>query len=92
LLARFGGDEFVVIARDTDLDQAAALGDRMRSAIEGLHMSAGGKLVSITTSMGVGALEELAPEADADDLLELIDGRLGIAKCEGRNRVCAARR
>jgi hypothetical protein len=33
LLARFGGDEFVVVARETDLAHAAALGDRMRSAI-----------------------------------------------------------
>jgi PleD family two-component response regulator len=55
-------------------------------------MSARGKLVSITTSMGVVALEELAPEADADALLGLIDGRVGIAKREGRNRVCAASR
>jgi diguanylate cyclase (GGDEF)-like protein len=92
LLARFGGDEFVVVARETDVAHAAALGDRMRSAIEGLHMSAGGRLVSITTSIGVGALEELAPEADADALMELVDGRLGIAKREGRNRVCAASR
>jgi diguanylate cyclase (GGDEF)-like protein len=90
LLARFGGDEFVVLARETDLAHAAALGDRMRGAIEGLHMSAGGKVVSITTSIGVGALEELAPEADAEALVELIDGRLGAAKREGRNRVCAA--
>ena len=92
LLARFGGDEFVVLARDTDLAHAAALGDRMRSAIEGLHMSAGGKIVSITTSIGVGALEELPPEASGDALVELIDARLGIAKREGRNRVCAANR
>jgi two-component system cell cycle response regulator len=92
LLARFGGDEFVVLARDTDLARATALGDRMRCAIEGLHMSAGGRVVSVTTSIGIGALEELPPDANADALLELVDGRLGIAKREGRNRVCTAGR
>jgi two-component system, cell cycle response regulator len=89
VLARFGGDEFVVLARDTDLAQATSLGDRVRSSIQDMHLSAGGKVVSITVSVGVASLGELEPHRAAEALVELVDRRLGVAKSEGRNRVCA---
>ena len=92
LLARFGGDEFVVVARDTDLEQAVSLGDRVRSGIESMQMSAGGNVVSITVSVGAASLAEIDPHRAAEALVELVDGRLGLAKFSGRNRVCAGDR
>jgi two-component system cell cycle response regulator len=92
LLARFGGDELIVLARDTDLPQAVSLADRVRSAIESMQMSAGGRLVSITVSIGVASLGEIEPDRPAEALVELVDRRLGMAKGEGRNRVCATGR
>lgn len=92
LLARFGGDEFVVLTRETDTAQAAALADRLREAMREMHLWAGGEQVAITISVGVGSLSEIGPQDPAEALMELVDGRLGTAKRDGRDRVCAAGR
>ena len=92
LFARFGGDEFVVLCRDADRAQAVALADRLRAALNEMPLSAGGQLFSIAVSIGVASLAELAVEEPAEALIEMVDGRLGAAKREGRNRVCATGR
>ena len=89
LVARFGGDELVVLSREADPGQAAALADRLRGAVSDMHLSAGGEHVSITVSAGVASLAELGPREPADALLQMVDRRLRAAKREGRNRVCA---
>jgi len=89
LLARFGGDEFVVLTRETDTAQAEALGDRLRGAMSEMHLSAGGGKVSVTVSVGVASLAEIGRQEPPEALIELVDSRLGTAKREGRNRVCA---
>jgi two-component system, cell cycle response regulator len=89
LLARFGGDEFVVLSRETSAAQAATLADRLRSAVAGMHMSAGGVEVSVTISVGIASLEELGHQDAPEDLVDLADRRLCTAKRAGRNRACA---
>jgi two-component system cell cycle response regulator len=88
VLARFGGDEFVVLARDTTIAQAAALADRLRRAVGSMNTSVRGVQVSITISVGIAALDELGPQDAPEALVDLADRRLGAAKREGRNRVC----
>jgi diguanylate cyclase (GGDEF)-like protein len=87
VLARYGGDEFVVIAVGTDRVAAERLAERIRGAIEALHMSARGGEVRITTSIGVAALAELAPNTEPAALLALADARMYGAKASGRNKV-----
>jgi two-component system, cell cycle response regulator len=89
LLARFGGDEFIVLCRDTDAHQAMALADRLRVAVSNMRLSAGGEQVAITLSIGVASLAEVGPDRPAEALVDRIDARLGVAKRAGRNRVCA---
>ncbi len=90
LLARFGGDEFIVLCRDTDATQAMALADRLRVAVSNMRLSAGGEQVAITLSIGVASLAEVGPDRPAEALVDRVDARLGVAKRLGRNRVCAA--
>jgi diguanylate cyclase (GGDEF)-like protein len=87
VLARYGGDEFVVLAAGTTLRDAAHLAERVRRAVEGLHMSARGHDVRITTSIGVASLSELAASDDPGTaLLAMADARMYEAKSTGGNR------
>jgi diguanylate cyclase (GGDEF)-like protein len=90
MLARFGGDEFVVLAVGTAGAEGKQLAERVRRAIEGLHMSGKGHEIHITASIGLASLAEIAELDDepAAALLALADARMYGAKASGRNRVC----
>jgi len=90
VLARYGGDEFVVIAVGNDRAAAEQLAERVRRAVEALHMSARGREVRITTSIGVASLAELAANTEPEALLALADARMYGAKVSGRNKVSTA--
>jgi diguanylate cyclase (GGDEF)-like protein len=91
LLARYGGDEFVVLATGTDGAEATRLADRVRRAVEELRMRAAGQDVRITLSIGVASLGELKPtDEPTGALLARADERMYWAKATGRNRVCTA--
>ena len=91
-LARFGGEEFVVLLIDADLESAAYVGERIRAGIAAsmIELSHGVK-VSITASVGVSSLDQVPadqkPEAQAAQLIERADEALYQAKEGGRNRV-----
>jgi diguanylate cyclase (GGDEF)-like protein len=86
LVARFGGEEFVIIFPDTDIDLAARAADRVREAIaaEVLAMPDGTALPRVTISMGVA---QLAAGQTVPDLLKTADLAMYRAKQAGRNRV-----
>ena len=89
LVARFGGEEFVIIFPDTDLELAARAADRVREAIAGevLAMPDGTALPRVTISMGVA---QLATGQTVPDLLKTADLAMYRAKQAGRNRVVVA--
>jgi two-component system cell cycle response regulator len=90
LLARYGGDELAILAPGTDHEEATRLAERVRRAVEGLRLAAGGKEVHVTVSIGVASLRELGPtEEPPIKLLSLADERLYHAKRSGRNSVFA---
>ena len=89
VLARYGGDEFVVLALGSDRIDSRQLAERVRQAVGGLRMRARGRNVRITASIGVASLIDVAPCDDpASALLALADRRMYSAKASGRNRVC----
>jgi diguanylate cyclase (GGDEF)-like protein len=53
VLARYGGDEFVVISPETTLDGGCALGERIRSAVERSRSVGKGRELAVTVSVGV---------------------------------------
>lgn len=89
-LARYGGEEFAVILPGRSCDQAHAIAERLRAAVQAnalAHCHAPTGVVTI--SAGVAAT---VPAADAacDDLFAQADRALYAAKRAGRNRTVAA--
>ncbi|RPH53948.1 MAG: sensor domain-containing diguanylate cyclase [Lysobacterales bacterium] len=90
--ARFGGDEFVVLAPGATPEQAAALAERIRLAVcdTPLEITAGVKL-NMTVSIGVAGIALKREDSDlkeaAERLLAEADSALYRAKQLGRNRV-----
>lgn len=87
LLARFGGEEFVVLLPGTNAEQAVRVGDKLRRAVE-RQLSVSGSLGptgKVTVSVGVSSCPE--DGAEARELLRIADDRLYEAKAAGRNRV-----
>jgi diguanylate cyclase (GGDEF)-like protein len=84
-VARYGGDEFVVILPNADLDSAAAAAQRALERMRGLTSYAGEGGVS--ASIGVAQWQ---PPMSIDDLLEACDAALLRSKREGKGRVIRA--
>ncbi|MBJ7330036.1 MAG: GGDEF domain-containing protein [Solirubrobacteraceae bacterium] len=88
LVARVGGDEFMLCLTGADRDQAAQVAEDVRARIEQLNFATpGGTPISTSLSLGVA----LRPE-DGDDVFGVIavaDTRLYAAKAAGRNTVQA---
>lgn len=66
-VARFGGDEFVVLLSETDAENAARVTHRIRSAVERCTITAGGRMVRLSVSVGAANFPD-----DARDPRELI--------------------
>lgn len=81
LCARWGGEEFMVLAPETRLSQAEQLAEKMRMAIVGTDFSVVGK---VTASFGA---VEVSPDELATSVVKRADQALYQAKFEGRNRV-----
>jgi two-component system, cell cycle response regulator len=89
LVARLGGEEFVVVMPETGPAIAAAVAERLRLAVANLPFTtrAGGGSLRITVSIGVTTA--IAGSEDRDRLLKRADDALYRAKAEGRDRVVA---
>jgi diguanylate cyclase (GGDEF)-like protein len=84
LVGRYGGDEFIVIVRDTPRRLALEIAERVRNRVSSTAVSVHGLKIFITLSVG---LTEAAVEDSARELLERADGALYAAKKSGRDRV-----
>lgn len=88
VLGRIGGEEFVVLAPDTHLEQALVLAERIRGMVETTPLLVDGHLLQLTVSIGVAVTRP--GERDVGALLNRADAALYAAKHAGRNRVMAA--
>lgn len=88
ILGRMGGEEFAAILVETDQSQAAAIGERLREAVERTPITAENDIsVSITVSIGVSMLRDGDTETS---MLDRADKRLYEAKRTGRNKLVKA--
>jgi diguanylate cyclase (GGDEF)-like protein len=86
LIGRIGGEEFLVIAPETDLAGISALGERIRGKVEQHPFSYHDKPVKLTVSLGFVVADDNVP-ADFPHLKEAAAQALRDAKHNGRNRV-----
>jgi diguanylate cyclase (GGDEF)-like protein len=86
VVARFGGEEFAIVLRAINVDNAALMAERMRKLVESTAIPFDGKDLRVTVSIGVAGY----PHTDLkspDQLVEAADKALYRAKHGGRNRV-----
>jgi diguanylate cyclase len=86
-VARFGGEEFVILLPDTELDAALQACARLQRELTRKFFMHQNEKVLITFSAGIA---ELGPEEAAADALKRADSAMYVAKRAGKNRVMAA--
>lgn len=89
IVARYGGDEFVVILPETQKEEALDLAERVRARIENSALTRGEEFKngSLTLSLGVASFPQDAQTAG--DLIDKVDEVLYLAKAAGRNKACS---
>ncbi len=86
-VARWGGEEFLVLLPESDLETGRVTAEKLRTMIERTRMSVGGTELRLTASFGVSAWGP-QQQLTIAELLGQCDSALYNAKESGRNRVC----
>ena len=87
-VGRWGGEEFLILMPDTDLEGGAELAEKIRSRIEAEAFAYGGNGFGVTITAGVASCRG---EGDSDDdCVRRADEALLSGKASGRNRVVAS--
>ncbi|TVR72457.1 MAG: GGDEF domain-containing protein [Spirochaetaceae bacterium] len=86
LCARWGGEEFLILCPETDLDQTAAVAEKCRRSVETRVIPLAEKRLQVTVSGGVSAMRP-GCDWDWELLVREADAALYHAKSGGRNRV-----
>jgi diguanylate cyclase (GGDEF)-like protein len=88
VVARWGGEEFILALPSTPLVGAVEVAERARRELESAHITApSGKTIPVTASLGVA---ELGKGESIDTLIDRADRVMYEAKSSGRNRVVTA--
>jgi len=83
-LVRFGGDEFVVILLDAEVEKALAVAERLREKVEEFRFLENGMTYRVGTSIGIAPVNALLTPSE---LLVAADTACYASKAGGRNRV-----
>jgi diguanylate cyclase (GGDEF)-like protein len=88
VLARWGGEEFIVFMPETNLREAVALAERLRTAIAQIRIPHAAGETRVTASFGVAQKD--AAHATLDALISAADAYLYQSKQHGRDKVSSA--
>jgi len=88
LFARFGGEEFVILMRDTQEKDSLHLAERLRQIIARSPFDFEGKKIKVSVSCGVACLKD-GNFRNMDEMIKAADQYLYFAKQNGRNRVAS---
>ena len=89
VVARFGGEEFIVLLPDTDEQGALIAAENLCQAVADAEVVLPGAVVRLSVSIGVATAGPGEP-LDFDPLMEIADKAMYAAKKLGRNRVCTS--
>lgn len=84
IVFRYGGDEFLILYKQTGKGEALAISERIRTAIGTARFIRGGKTATITISGGVASSSEAG---NVDALTHIADMRLYCAKSKGKDNI-----
>jgi diguanylate cyclase (GGDEF)-like protein len=87
LLARVGGDEFVVLLLDCDLERAAEFAERARTAVAAHRFAVGGRVFDVGMSVGVVPVSMGSGVTTAQEAVRAADAACYAANDKGRNRI-----
>jgi len=85
IFARYGGDEFVIIMPETDLPNALAVAENLRSRVETLVTSVGNITIKTTISLGLTSYVASFGNKTREQVIDIADKALYIAKHSGKN-------
>ena len=88
MVFRYGGEEFLVLLPETDLEGAVSLAEKIRQATAARSFGDGERVFSLTLSGGAATLWD---NESGNDMIARADMSLYDAKRQGRNRIEAAR-
>jgi diguanylate cyclase (GGDEF)-like protein len=84
-VARIGGEEFLILARETAAEGATILAERIRSRVQNTPICYGEHSISLTVSIGFAVADVNVP-ADYNLMYKVAAAALSQAKATGRNR------
>lgn len=92
LVARFGGEEFIILLPETDEEGALQVSERIRRAVQELEIPHGASQAGPVLTVSIGAATEIPVDTDSpDECIRHADAALYRAKAAGRNTVTAFR-
>jgi len=86
-VARIGGDEFVMLLTNVEMEQCSAISERIRTTFEETLLNVNGNELNITVSIGVSALNNAST---VDELFKATQSALHRSKKQGKNTVCVS--
>lgn len=89
IAVRYGGEEFVVLLPDTDIEGAVHIANSVRDNIKAHVFKDDEHAIQLTVSMGVNAILPDAPCDDPSAFVDCADKRLYHAKENGRDQICS---
>ena len=86
LLARWGGEEFIMMIVETDIEQGQKISEKIRATIFQNIVEFEGQKISVSVTIGVS---QIHPKEKLDDCINRADNNLYLGKKDGRNKVIA---
>jgi diguanylate cyclase (GGDEF)-like protein len=86
LLARWGGEEFIIMIVETEIEQSQQIAEKIRWAISQNIVEFEGQHITVSVTIG---LSQIHPEEKLDDCINRADNNLYLGKEDGRNKVIA---
>ena len=87
MVCRIGGEEFVAICRRAKIEDAIAIGEKLRRNIEGFSFNVNMERIAVTVSIGAATIPNDVGKISAEDFFQCADTALYYSKEHGRNRV-----
>jgi diguanylate cyclase (GGDEF)-like protein/PAS domain S-box-containing protein len=84
IVFRYGGDEFLILYKQTGKEEAFAITERIREAVGSTYFTKNGKSVCVTMSGGIASSSEAE---DVDGLIQVADSRMYEAKANGKDNI-----